>query len=338
MIAADDDRETDGNPGKTKAEEASKKYNCSVVTPKFKSDFRLPGNKCPSDFNDLHAFFGIDELKKQLPQKKLHLNSIDINAFLSLEIPQKRIILSPWLPEQGLTMIHAKRGIGKTFFALTIAYAIASEGRAFKWEAQTPKRILYLDGEMPASIMQERLAMIVRAAQKHPPSASYFKIITPDQQQAGIRDLSTKEGQADINVFLHDFDVLFLDNLSTLVRNGTENEAESWMPVQEWLLWLRKHGKSVVLIHHSGKNGNQRGTSKREDILDTVITLKHPKDYSHSDGAKFEVHFEKARRFVDDDAKPFVAMLTTKNSSMEWVSQEVERSDLEKVINLYKDY
>ncbi len=37
----------------------------------------------------------------------------------------------------------------------------------------------------------------------------------------------------------------------------------------------------------------QRGTSRREDVLDTVIQLKRPKDYEPEDGGRFEVHFTK---------------------------------------------
>jgi hypothetical protein len=55
----------------------------------------------------------------------------------------------------------------------------------------------------------------------------------------------------------------------------------------------------VLLIHHAGTNGRQRGTSRREDALDTLIALKRPEDYSPEQGARFEVHFEKLRNRVD---------------------------------------
>lgn len=64
-------------------------------------------------------------------------------------------------------------------------------------------------------------------------------------------------------------------------------------------------------MHHSAKSGAQRGTSKREDVLDTVIALKRPKDYEPTQGARFEVHFEKGRELLGKDAMPFESMLTT---------------------------
>ena len=50
--------------------------------------------------------------------------------------------------------------------------------------------------------------------------------------------------------------------------------------MQAWLLELRRRGMTVLLIHHAGKSGDQRGTSAREDIMDTVISLRRPREYS----------------------------------------------------------
>jgi len=42
------------------------------------------------------------------------------------------------------------------------------------------------------------------------------------------------------------------------------HDAESWLPVQHWLLRLRRSGKAVIIVHHAGKGRAQRGTSRRE--------------------------------------------------------------------------
>ena len=106
-------------------------------------------------------------------------------------------------------------------------------------------------------------------------------------------------------------DVLMLDSLSTLVRSGKENPAEDWQPIQGWILRLRRMGKTTSMLHHEGKGGAQRGTSKREDVLDTVLRLRHPTDYSPAEVARFEVHFEKCRVLLGQSAKPFEARLET---------------------------
>ena len=73
-----------------------------------------------------------------------------------------------------------------------------------------------------------------------------------------------------------------------------------------------RRGVSVLLVHHAGTNGRQRGTSRREDALDTVIALRRQEDYSPEQGARFEIHFEKLRSRVDSaGATPFEARLET---------------------------
>src|SRR5215831_12894374 len=80
-------------------------------------------------------------------------------------------------------------------------------------------------------------------------------------------------------------------------------------PVQEWALAQRRASRSVLFIHHAGNSGTQRGTSRKEDVLDTVIGLRRPPDYLVEQGARFEVHFEKSRGFYGSDAEPFETRL-----------------------------
>jgi predicted DNA-binding protein (UPF0251 family) len=131
---------------------------------------------------------------------------------------------------------------------------------------------------------------------------------------------------------------LILDNLSALLRSGEENAADSWCIVQEWLLALRKAKKAVIFIHHAGKNKSARGSSKKEDVLDVVIELGRPKNYSAEDGAKFEIHFRKARGFQGPEAASMKASLITNDEGgLEWVFNEIENRNLEQAIELHKE-
>ena len=124
---------------------------------------------------------------------------------------------------------------------------------------------------------------------------------------------------------LADVDVVVIDNLSTLCRTGVENEAESWLPVQGWLLGLRRRGMSVLVVHHAGKGGRQRGTSRREDVLDAVMALRRPSDYEPQEGARFEIHFEKSRGFTGDDAQAIEAQLVSNALGLaEWKAEPLE--------------
>ena len=233
------------------------------------------------------------------------IKTISLEDFLALELPPRKMLLAPFLPKQGLVLLYAKRGVGKTHIALGAAYAVASGGRFLKWHAPIPQKVLYIDGEMPANSMQERLRKLDNANNKKV-ELRFLHIITPDLYEGAIPDLSTKEGRAQIEEIVERFDLIIIDNISSLFRSGIENEAESWQPAQDWALQLRRKGKSVLFVHHAGKSGGQRGSSKKEDILDAVINLKQREEYDPEEGACFEIHFEKARHFFGNDAAPFL--------------------------------
>jgi RecA-family ATPase len=199
------------------------------------------------------------------------IRAYTLDAFLAMQIPAKAMLLAPWLPEAGIAMIFAPRGIGKTYLALGVAYAVATGGEFLRWKAPTARRVLVIDGEMPAATQQERWSKLVKANDKEPPSGDYVRILASDRCEFGLPDLSTEDGQRAIEPHIGDADLIIIDNLSTLARSGKENESESWGCIQDWALRQRRQGRSIVFIHHAGKGGEQRGTSKREDIMDSVI-------------------------------------------------------------------
>jgi putative DNA primase/helicase len=263
--------------------------------------------------------------------------AVTLADFLARKLPPRRMLLEPIIPEQGLAMLFGPRGIAKTFVGLGIAYAVASGSAFLRWKATEPRRVLYIDGEMPAAAMQERLDWIVAGSEMQPPTDDLFQLITPDLQPDPMPDLTSEDGQSALAGHVEAADCIILDNLSTLCRAGKENEAESWLPMQEWMLGLRRAGKSVLLVHHAGKGGAQRGTSKREDILDTIISLRRPEDYRASEGARFEVHLEKARGISGEQAEPFEALLEVRDGAAFWTLRSLEDAELARVIALTED-
>ncbi|MGI9336442.1 MAG: AAA family ATPase [Gammaproteobacteria bacterium] len=261
----------------------------------------------------------------------------DAATFLALDLPPRHNVLEPWLPAQGLAEIFAFRGTGKTYVSLGIAVAMASGGEFLRWRAPEPVGVLFVDGEMPANYLQKRLDIAVKmsgAEQRAP-----LRVITPDRQAFGVPDLSTEAGQAVLDkAITDDIRVVILDNLTTLMRTGKENEAESWQVMQTWVLRWRAAGRSIVFVHHAGRAGHARGTTRREDVLDTVIKLARPSDYEPDQGARFEVHFNKSRGIHGDDVKPFEAMLSDgEYGAPVWTMKSLEQTTRERVGRLLDD-
>ena len=272
-----------------------------------------------------------------LPADLPALRAVDVATLAAMSFKPREPLLAPWLCTQDLCMVFAPRGVGKTHFALAAAYAVATGGRFARWEAPKASPVLYLDGELPGAVMQRRLLMHCPDTD---PKPGYLRIFTPDLVPDGraLPDIATYEGQALIDNMLEpETRLVVVDNLSAWARSGRENEAESWNTVAEWILSLRRRGIAVLLVHHAGKAGQQRGTSKREDLLDVVISLARPVDYDASKGAVFVAEFSKARNLMGDDAQSLELELAGTEEKAEWHWKTVESSTFDRVVTLTQE-
>jgi hypothetical protein len=266
----------------------------------------------------------------------LPLQALDAHELALRQFKVREVILDPWLHSQDLCMVFSARGIGKTHFGLSVGYAVATGGTFAKWSAPIARKVLYLDGELPGGVMQKRLLMHCPDVEPQP---GYLRIFTPDLLPEGraLPDLATYAGQEELDAMIGDAEVVFVDNLSAWARTGRENEAESWLPVADWILSLRRRGIAVVLVHHAGKGGQQRGTSKREDLLDVVIGLSRPMDYEPSQGAVFVAEFTKARNLAGEGAESLEFKLGGDDNRAVWTWRTVESSTYDRVVALTKE-
>ena len=256
------------------------------------------------------------------------LVAITAEQLLATEFPPREMLLGPWLPSKGLAMIYGRRGLGKTHVALGIAWAVATGGTFLRWRAPAPRRVVIVDGEMSGESLQARLAEIAGDA-AGVATLARIRIIAADLQERSI-NLAEEADQRALEPYLAGADLVIVDNISTLAPYGRENEAESWQPVQTWGLAQRRAGRTVLFIHHAGKDGAQRGTSRREDVLDSVLALREPPDYLPAQGARFCVHFEKARGFHGRDAEPFEAAFGPGG----WTTRDLSDADAERAATL----
>lgn len=128
--------------------------------------------------------------------------------------------------------------------------------------------------------------------------------------------LGTDKGREEINELIEATNprVIFIDNISTFDRTGNENEADSWAPIQEWAIQHRKKGRALVFIHHANKEGKQRGSHKKEDVMDAVIRLKRPDDYIQGEGGtKMLIQYTKARHLSGEIAQDIEATLISED-------------------------
>jgi len=122
---------------------------------------------------------------------------INVADFVRLKLAPHACIMNPWFFEKGSVLIYAARGVGKTYFALGLAAAIATGGEFLGWKAPKPRKVIYIDGEMPAEGMKERLAQYMKAYTFTDPS--FLQILAADRRKVGRATLVTCD---DLNAWL----------------------------------------------------------------------------------------------------------------------------------------
>lgn len=241
----------------------------------------------------------------------------------------KRLLLAPILWDGTLTLLYGPRGIGKSFLALGIAWAAATGDRFLRWQASQPRRVLYIDGELAGTNLQQRLA----ALGPPPPELHFLSAglqsrlpdLCADEERDPTWDLRLEAGFPEL---------LVVDSLSSVIGE-TRNAAERWTRARRWLLRMREIGMAVLVVHHATRDGAPRGPSHREDVFDLVMSLRPPPGYRPREGLRFELHFEKARGLHGPAVDPFEARMTTdRDGRAQWDWRSTGSAELHRMAAL----
>lgn len=209
-------------------------------------------------------------------------------------IPERKKLVGDWLCEGDLSFVFARRGLGKTWFSLGLACAIAGKSDFGPWQVHENLPVLYVDGEMPCEVIHERVSGL--GASDSLSVLNHEALFHKNGSVLNLTDSLSQEALTQLCIE-GGFRVLMLDNLSCLFSGVKENEADDWEKILPWFLQLRRHRIAVVIVAHSGRDGkHMRGTSRREDAAFSVIRLDDPAESGElKDGAKFLLRFTKDR-------------------------------------------
>ena len=229
-------------------------------------------------------------------KQRTHLDRIDNGTFSSeflanLDLPATRKFIGTWYEEGDYGLIYAERGVGKTLYTLWLARALAYGLPLGEWETPEKRKVLYIDGEMNPYEMQQRM----RTMDILTPNLLFVNHELFFRQNDSVLNLADKDQQKAMTAFClqQEVNVLVCDNISCLFPGVEENSSDEFRDkILPWLLQLRRKNISVILVHHTGKDGKQRGCSGKEDQAAWAITLSR---LDSTDGAKFISKFTKIR-------------------------------------------
>jgi len=219
-----------------------------------------------------------------------------------LAIPPREFIIGEWLRTGDLGYIFAPRGVGKTWLSMYMAQAVAAGGQVGPWAVLKPRRVLYVDGEMALDLTQRRYRALTQKANENLVFLHHEVVF---QRTGAVLNLALPIVQEALlqHILEMKIEVLILDNLSCLFSGVKENDADAWEMILPWLLDLRRRGIAVIIVAHAGRNGQMRGTSRREDAAVWVMSLSEPAEHkSESQGARFLACFTKCRNSTSAEA------------------------------------
>jgi len=211
--------------------------------------------------------FENDEVGEDITPQKSRYTFMSGKELKELDTPPKIVLLEPILRKESLVLITGSRGIGKTLFTLPLVSSVSNGVDFCNMKIGNKGNCLYVDGELPVYLLKERI---------------------DDEKYDKITFLSSGVDMTNYSILKPDFqkviiefcienkiDLICFDNKSCLTMGIDENSKRETDLINEFLLTLRRLGLCVVLIHHTGKSGDeQRGSSGLVDIFDVWISLK----------------------------------------------------------------
>lgn len=263
IIAADNDCETEGNPGIRAANEAVKRIGRGcVIAP--------PGDK-KADWNDYaneHGAKLCHDLLFSVPPKKLFIDIADLAETETVWL------IEDLLAVENLSMVFGPSGSGKSFLALDWAFHIAA-GKDWNGKKVTKGGVLYFCGEGKSGIIKRRCAW-----EKHHNlklSRSTFKMsestieFTPEGIEAVLCELREYAEQGFYPVYI------IIDTLArSMPAGGDENSVKDMMLFLSMCARLQEEFQAHVQpVHHTGHTENRRarGSSAIRAALDAEICL-----------------------------------------------------------------
>lgn len=251
---------------------------------------------------------------------------VDPKVFLSASYWLKRKIESPdqllgeLLTTTTRMIIGGATGLGKTHLGFALAAGIASGEGFLHWKAHKAARVLYLDGEMPSDLVQERITDLGKRHNWNALAPNLFALCSEDIEAVAAKNpklgspgpLNTAHGQAfllQLIDLLGGVDVVILDNRMSLLT-GDMKEEQPWTDTMPLVKEFTRRRIAQIWFDHMGHNAERiYGSSTTQWQLDVVATLKAVEDPSAE--LSFRMEFTKARRRRRSNWSDFEAVTIT---------------------------
>jgi hypothetical protein len=230
-----------------------------------------------------------------------------LSSWLKRELPPRDYLLGDIMSTTSRWIIYGETGVGKTLFAMDMAGAIASGRGMLNWAGSgVTRRVMYLDGELPAETFKERMEIVARQYGPDIELYGYCRDILGDDD---MPPLNKPEGAKWLEKECRTIqpEVIVFDSIMCLLTGNMAAE-ESWAPITPMLRQISQQRCAQIWLHHTGHDSSKGfGTKTREWQMDTVLSLT--KDAQNDEHLLME--FKKARLRTPDTRAQFEPLKIT---------------------------
>jgi hypothetical protein len=237
---------------------------------------------------------------------KVLLKTETVGQLRASDIKTREFMLGPWFRQGDACLLYAPAGVGKSFLAMTIGLAVAGGGqiKGLGWKTLTQQKVLLVDGEMPPADLKDRFTQIIDSGwvdglERETAETSFMLLSRLGQNaDSGFIDLAQPSSHSLIEglAIREQVGLVILDNFTTLTETmEDENNSVGFRQINLFVSKLKRHGISVILVHHANKEGFAfRGSSALAVPYDSIIGM-HKLDQTSDNAAQFRIAFEKLR-------------------------------------------
>lgn len=349
IIAADDDRNTDGNPGMSAARKAAAKYGCEIISPRWRTD--SPASA--TDFNDLWTAHKDPELLRVIRQR-----SPDLELLLADEdaefyaVCRQEWLFDDAIPSASVGVMYGPSGTGKSFVALDLAMCIASgkPWHGFEHGSGRQSSVIYISAEGGRGMRirkrgwEDQNNTRVPGVKIMPKPYMINEVGGATALMSLIREYITETGER--------VSAIIIDTLAQ-TNSGDENSTQDASAlIRACTTISQEYNSTVLLVHHTGKDESRGGRGNSAFYanidfalsltggVDTVVRVENTKQKDRQKFADITVHMDEVEisGAVDYKGRPVKTLVARKAT----YGEELESAsrlghDEEDLIQAYRD-
>lgn len=192
---------------------------------------------------------------------------VDWQQFWSTDNQQREWLVEPFLARGRAHALYASAKSGKSLMLLEIAAALATGKAVLNQPQREPMPVLYIDYEMTASDIKDRLEAFGYSENDNMQHLHY--VLLPS-----IAGLDTPEGAKTViqAIQAKNIQLVVIDTTARAVE-GEENDADTLRAFYRWSgVNMKSLGVTWIRADHAGKDSSkgQRGSSAKNDDVDVV--------------------------------------------------------------------